>query len=74
MKNLQLLRERKFFLDGIVQIPEITRDQIRDNFLNPPLYNKDIHKNFVTLYGVQYDLENLSATVFLAKKNDETKF
>lgn len=73
-EELTATRERKFFLDGIVQIPEITRDQIRDNFLNPPLYNKDVHKNFVTLYGVQYDLENLSATYFWPRRMMKQSF
>lgn len=73
-EELTATRERKLFLDEIVLLPNITRDQIRANFLNPPLYNKDVHKNFVTLYGVQYDLEDLSATYFWPDKMMKQSF
>jgi predicted choloylglycine hydrolase len=57
-------RERKVFLDKLVNSGDYSRDQLRQTFLEKPLYNKDISKNFVTLYSMQYDLTNLSATVF----------
>ena len=57
-------RERKIFLDNLVNSDLYTRDQLRSKFLEPPLYNKDIAKNFVTLYSMQYDLQNMTATTF----------
>tara|TARA_R110002049_G_scaffold246847_5_gene420960 strand:- start:6317 stop:7312 length:996 start_codon:yes stop_codon:yes gene_type:complete len=73
-EELTLTRERKLFLDDMVLIPHITRDQIRSKFLQPPLYNKDVHKNFVTLYGVQYDIDELSATYFWPEKSIKLSF
>jgi predicted choloylglycine hydrolase len=73
-EELTLTRERKRFLDEMVVIPGISRDQIRNKFLYPPLYNKDIQKNFATLYGVQYDIEELSATYFWPYKSMKQSF
>jgi predicted choloylglycine hydrolase len=67
-------RERKVFLDDLVNEMDISRDQVRSRFLQPPLYNKDIQKNFVTLYTVQYDLEELSATVFWPGRSTKQSF
>ena len=68
------IRERKVFLDVLVNEKDISRDQVRSRFLQPPLYNKDIQKNFVTLYTVQYDLEELSATVFWTGRSTKQSF
>jgi len=73
-EEFTLTRERKLFLDEMVSIPNISRDQIRNKFLYPPLYNKDIQKNFVTLYGVQYDIEELSATYFWPGRSTKQSF
>lgn len=67
-------RERKKFLDELVSIENITRDQVRNKFLQAPLYNKDMQKNFVTLYSVQYDVEELSAIVFWPGRSTKQSF
>tara|TARA_B100001109_G_scaffold252704_1_gene249164 strand:- start:1544 stop:2548 length:1005 start_codon:yes stop_codon:yes gene_type:complete len=61
-------RERKAYLDFLVDQQVHERDDLRQRFLMPPLYNKDIQRSFVTLYGMQYDLEALTATVFWPNK------
>lgn len=63
-EEFTLTRERKDYLDRLVSSEELNRDQIKHRFLDPPLYNKDIAKNFVTLYSMQYDLQNLTASAF----------
>jgi len=73
-EELTLTRERKQFLDELVAVPGITRDQIKNRFLYPPLYNKERYKNFATLYGVQYDIEELSATYFWPFKSMKQSF
>lgn len=72
--ELTATKERKTFLDNLVNHDVIHRNQLRQRFLEPPLYNKDIQKNFVTLYGMQYDLEELSATVFWPDKEIKQSF
>jgi hypothetical protein len=67
-------RERKAHLDNLVQDPYQTRDHISAKFLQAPLYNKDFHKNFCTLYSMQYDLEELSATAFWPNKSIKQSF
>lgn len=66
--ELTATRERKIYLDQLVNDPNLSREEVKGKFLQPPLYNKDIQKSFVTLYGVQYDLEKLAATVFWPNK------
>lgn len=66
---LTATRERKQLLDALFLDSEMSRDEIRDRFLQSPLYNKDVKKSFVTLYSMQYDLEDLSATVFWPNKS-----
>ena len=73
-EELTATRERKVFLDALVNQDSMTRDQLRERFLAPPLYNKDIQKSFVTLYGIEYDLEELKATVFWPGKTLEQSF
>jgi predicted choloylglycine hydrolase len=73
-EEFTLTRERKQFLDDVVAVPNISRDQIRSKFLYPPLYNKDVNKNFVTLYGAQYDLEELAVTYFWPSKSLKQNF
>ncbi|KAA3649711.1 MAG: hypothetical protein DWP98_06560 [Bacteroidetes bacterium] len=67
-------RERKAYLDAMVKDPDQTRDHISAKFLQTPLYNKDFDKSFCTLYSTQYDLEELSATVFWPNKSIVQKF
>lgn len=67
-------KERKAFLDHLVDQEVDSRDQLRNRFLQAPLYNKDFHKSFCTLYSMQYDLEELSATVFWPNKSVKQSF
>ena len=67
-------KERKAFLDHLVDHEVVNRDQLRQRFIMPPLYNKDLQKNFVTLYSIQYDLEELSATIFWPDKEVKQSF
>lgn len=67
-------KERKAFLDQLVNMEVVDRDELRARFLEPPLYNKDIQKNFVTLYSMQYDLQEGSATVFWPNKSVKQSF
>lgn len=67
-------KERKVYLDYLVDHEVIHRDELIDRFLQAPLYNKDVQKNFVTLYTMQYDLEELSATVFWPDKQLKQNF
>ncbi len=66
--ELVATRERKAYLDHLVNHDVHDRDQLANQFLQPPLYNKDIQKSFVTLYSMQYDLEQSTATVFWPDK------
>jgi len=72
--ELTATRERKHFLDHLVSDENLSRDDVKHKFLHPPLYNKDIQKSFVTLYGMMYDLEDLSATVFWPGKELKQSF
>lgn len=72
--ELTATRERKIYLDHLVDDPSLSREEVRAKFLQAPLYNKDIQKSFMTLYGIQYDLEKLSATVFWPNKELRQSF
>lgn len=72
--ELTATRERKAHLDALVQDPYQTRDHISAKFLQPPLYNKNFDKSFCTLYSLQYDLEDLSATAFWPNKSIKQSF
>ena len=72
--ELTATRERKAYLDHMVLDPQQTRDHISSKFLQAPLYNKDFDKSFCTLYSMQYDLEELSATVFWPNKSIKQSF
>ncbi|MEQ8624307.1 MAG: C45 family peptidase [Vicingaceae bacterium] len=72
--ELTATKERKSYLDSLVAQDHMDRDQLRERFLAAPLYNKDIQKSFVTLYGAQYDLEALSASIFWPGKLLEQSF
>jgi predicted choloylglycine hydrolase len=67
-------KERKAFLDHLVKQEDMNLKVLKGHFLNAPLYNKDIKKHFVTLYSMQYDLEELSATVFWPGKELKQSF
>jgi len=67
-------KERKAYLDYLVDHEVVHRDELIHRFLEPPLYNKDLHKHFVTLYTMQYDLEGMYATVFWPNKKLEQSF
>jgi predicted choloylglycine hydrolase len=67
-------RERKAYLDNLVGQLAQSRDDLSSRFLQAPLYNKDFHKNFCTLYSMQYDLEELSATVFWPNRSVKQSF
>lgn len=67
-------KERKAFLDALVQNEYMNRDMVAQQFLQAPLYNKDIQKSFVTLYSMQYDLSNQKATLFWPNKAVEQSF
>ncbi|KAA5536972.1 hypothetical protein F0919_04685 [Taibaiella lutea] len=73
-EEMTLTRERKQFLDEMIAVPGISREQMQSKFLYAPLYNKDLYKNFATLYGVQYDIEELSATYFWPYKSIKQSF
>lgn len=67
--ELVATKERKAYLDHLVAMQWDDRDALAAKFLQPPLYNKDIQKSFATLYSMQYDLEQLNATVFWPEKS-----
>ena len=67
-------RERKSFLDHLVNDDVTSRDDLRSRFLQTPLYNKDVNKSFMTLYSMQYDLSDSSATVFWPGKEVKQSF
>ena len=62
------------YLDSLVSDPGLDREELRQKFLQPPLYNKELQNSFVTLYGMLYDLEQLSATVFWPNKSLKQSF
>jgi predicted choloylglycine hydrolase len=67
-------RERKEFLDKMVNEAGMDRETLRSKFLHEPLYSKDMQRSFVTLYSMQYDLEEMSAMVFWKSKQLKQSF
>jgi len=72
--ELTATRERKAFLDKLVADPLIDREEIKQKFLQAPLYNNEPQKSFATLYSMIYDLNELSATVFWPNRELKQSF
>ena len=58
----------------MVKDPDQTRIIFLLNFFKHPCIIKTSDKSFCTLYSTQYDLEELSATVFWPNKSIVQKF
>lgn len=56
--------ERKRCLEQMLYNPSLTKEEVEERFLKPPLYSFNLKRSFATLYSVSYDLEQRTAKVF----------